>query len=62
MTALFSRYGAKLAVFAALAAIAVIAAVGGLYLAYPDYLDHTEPSVAALSWRLLEGHPVYHGL
>ncbi len=62
MTALLSQHGAKLAVFAALAAIAVIAAIAGLYLAYPGYVDHTEPSIAALSWRLFEGHPVYHGL
>ncbi len=62
MAALLRRHGAKLAVSAALAAIAVIAAIAGLYLAYPGYIDHTEPSIAALSWRLMEGYPVYHGL
>ena len=62
MVDILSRHGTKLAVFTALLAIAMIAVIAGLYLAYPGYADHTEPSVAALSWRLLEGHPVYHGL
>ena len=62
MAALLRRHSAKLAVSAALAAIAAVAAIAGLYLAYPGYVDHTEPSIAALSWRLMEGYPVYHGL
>lgn len=33
--------------------------VAATYLIYPGYLDHGEPSVTLLSWRLLEGFPVF---
>ncbi len=36
-----------------------VAAVTIGYLVYPGYLDHGEPSVALISWRLLEGFPAY---
>lgn len=39
-----------------------LAVLSSVYLAYPGFVDHTEPSVAAISWRLLEGDAVYHGL
>jgi len=29
------------------------------YLVYPGYLDHGEPGMALISWRLLEGIPAY---
>lgn len=32
------------------------------YLLYPGYLDHGEPSVALISFRLLDGVPVFPGL
>jgi hypothetical protein len=31
----------------------------GTYLIYPGYLDHGEPGMALISWRLLDGHPAY---
>ena len=50
----------------ALGAIAVlcfidVAAVAISYLVYPGYLDHGEPSVALISWRLLDGLPAFLG-
>ncbi|NQV85097.1 MAG: glycosyltransferase family 39 protein [Rhodospirillales bacterium] len=33
--------------------------VTGTYLVYPGYLDHGEPSVALISWRLLGGWPAF---
>ncbi|MEE9318459.1 MAG: hypothetical protein V3U48_09245 [Rhodospirillales bacterium] len=38
-----------------------LAWVIGTYLIYPGYLDHGEPSVALISWRLLEGFPAFPG-
>lgn len=38
-----------------------LAWVIGSYLIYPGYLDHGEPSVALISWRLLDGFPAYPG-
>ena len=32
------------------------------YLLYPGYLDHGEPSVALISWRLLDGAPAFLSL
>lgn len=43
-------------------ALAAVAAVAGSYLLYPGYLDHGEPSVALISWRLLEGIPAFTAL
>ena len=31
------------------------------YLVYPGYLDHGEPSVTLISWRLLDGMPAFLG-
>ena len=31
------------------------------YLVYPGYLDHGEPSVTLISWRLLDGLPAFLG-
>lgn len=36
-----------------------VARVTGTYLVYPGYLDHGEPSVTLLSWRLLHGLEVF---
>ena len=33
--------------------------VAGTYLFYPGYLDHGEPSVTLISWRLLSGFPAF---
>lgn len=44
--------------FAALAALDVVWA-GLVYLVYPGYVDHGEPSVALISWRLLDGVAAY---
>ena len=33
--------------------------VAATYLIYPGYLDHGEPGMALIAWRLLEGHPAY---
>ena len=33
--------------------------ITGTYFLYPGYLDHGEPSVTLLSWRLLDGFPVF---
>ena len=38
-----------------------VAAVAISYLVYPGYLDHGEPSVALISWRLLDGLPAFLG-
>jgi len=35
--------------------------VAASYLFYPGYLDHGEPGMALISWRLLDGHPAYLG-
>jgi hypothetical protein len=32
-----------------------------LYLVYPNYIDHGEPTVAAISWLGVHGHPIYPG-
>ena len=36
-----------------------VVGVTGTYLIYPGYLDHGEPSVTLISWRLLHGLPVF---
>jgi hypothetical protein len=36
-----------------------VTAVAISYLVYPGYLDHGEPVVAMMSWRLLDGFPAY---
>lgn len=36
--------------------LGVLALIYGLY---PGYIDHGEPSILLLSWRLLDGHQVY---
>jgi len=38
-----------------------VAGMGLAYLMYPGYLDHGEPSLAMISWRLLDGFPAYPG-
>ena len=43
----------------ALLAIAAVAWAALSYLVYPGYLDHGEPSVAVISWRLLAGIPAF---
>lgn len=49
-----------LAVLAAVSFIAV-AWITVSYFIYPGYIDHGEPSVALISWRLLDGFPAYPG-
>ena len=50
-----------LGVFAGLGFLNVVL-VAASYLAYPGYLDHGESSVALISWRLLDGAPVFLSL
>ncbi len=62
MTAFFNFvYRYRLWVLGLLAALAAanVAWVAGTYLVYPGYLDHGEPSVALISWRILNGLPAY---
>jgi len=40
---------------------AAVAAVAISYLIYPGYLDHGEPSVTLISFRILDGVPAYPG-
>ena len=42
-------------------AFANVAWVSVTYLVYPGYLDHGEPSIALISWRLLDGFPAFLG-
>ncbi|MGB0683270.1 MAG: hypothetical protein ACPGOV_11205 [Magnetovibrionaceae bacterium] len=46
-------------VLLALGAFLAVAYTGLVYLVYPGYIDHGEPSVLLLGWRLLDGHQVY---
>ena len=46
---------------AAVLCFAAVAAVAISYLVYPGYLDHGEPSVALISWRILDGIPAFLG-
>jgi hypothetical protein len=51
--------------FWAPATVAIVAGFVALPLvnaAYPGYLDHAEPNVAAVSWLALKGTPLYHEL
>lgn len=36
-----------------------MAALAAAYIAYPGYLDHGEPAVAAMAWHVLDGHQAY---
>jgi hypothetical protein len=45
--------------WAAAAAFTYLLYLAGLYLVYPGYVDHGEPSVALIAWRLLDGQPAY---
>ncbi|MDA0305555.1 MAG: hypothetical protein O3B76_04620 [Proteobacteria bacterium] len=56
---IFGRYQAW--ILAVLAGLCVIdlAWMGGSYLLYPGYLDHGEPSISLIAWRLLDGVPAY---
>lgn len=58
---LLCRYRVWLLGGLALLAVANVAAVALTYLVYPGYLDHGEPSVALISWRLLDGIPAFRG-
>lgn len=49
-----------LGVIAGLAFLNVVV-VAAAYLIYPGYLDHGEPGMALISWRLLDGIPAYLG-
>ncbi len=31
------------------------------YTLYPGYIDHGEPAISAMAWKMLGGTPVYHG-
>jgi hypothetical protein len=46
---------------AALAVLAIIAYILtiGLYLIFPNYYDHGEPTVASISWLWMQGHDLY---
>jgi hypothetical protein len=48
------RVVASAMVLAALLALLLI------NIAYPGYLDHAEPSIASVSWLVLNGAPLYH--
>jgi len=39
-----------------------IAVLGVIYAVYPGYVDHGEAAISAMSWKMLEGVPVYHGM
>lgn len=46
-------------IMVAMLSLAVIIFFAGAYLVYPGYLDTGEPNIVALSWRMLNGYPVY---
>ena len=46
---------AATSIFAVFAYISTIA----LYLLYPNYLDHFQPTVASISWLWMQGHELY---
>jgi len=54
-------YRYRLWLLGTLAGALVLAVVSAAfsYLVYPSYLDHGEPSVALISWRLLDGFSAY---
>ena len=43
-------------------ALADVFWLAATYLVYPGYLDHGEPSVTLISWRLLDGAPAFLSL
>jgi hypothetical protein len=47
---------ASVAIFAAFLAFLL------LNTAFPGYVDHLEPTIASVSWLVLKGAPLYHGL
>jgi hypothetical protein len=53
------RYRLWLLGIVAVLCFADVAAIAISYLVYPGYLDHGEPVVAMISWRVLEGFPAY---
>jgi len=54
----FGRYQAWILAVVAGLCLIDLAWIGGSYLLYPGYLDHGEPSITVMSWRLLDGVPV----
>jgi len=54
-----ARYRTRLLVVLAAIVTANVAWVAVTYLLYPGYLDHGEPSVALISWLILDGAPVF---
>jgi hypothetical protein len=40
--------------------LGVLLALLLINIAYPGYLDHAEPSIASVSWLVLNGAPLYH--
>ncbi len=56
---IFGRYQAWILAVVAGLYLIDLAWMGGSYLLYPGYLDHGEPSITVLSWRLLDGVPAY---
>lgn len=56
---LFSKHRSRLLGLVAALVIANVVLVAGAYLLYPGYLDHGEPSVALISWLILEGYPAF---
>ena len=54
----------RVAVLGIIAGLALVDVfwLAATYLVYPGYLDHGEPSVALISWRLLDGAPAFLSL
>jgi hypothetical protein len=56
---LLCRYRLWLAGGLAVLAALDVTWVAVTYLVYPGYIDHGEPNVALISWRLLDGIPAF---
>lgn len=55
LCAVIINISAALSIFAVFAYVFAIA----LYLAYPNYLDHGQATVASISWLWMHGHELY---
>lgn len=60
LTGLLYRHRLLLLGAVALLCLADVARIAAMYLAYPGYVDHAEPSIVTASWRIFTAHPVYH--
>ncbi len=58
----FAQYRAWIVGIIASLVLADVFWLAATYLVYPGYLDHGEPSVTLISWRILDGAPAFLSL